>query len=343
MTKQLFEFKPVISGLSACTSLALLLGCAAQKPAPQYVKAQKTYDDVSESKAQEYAPDELLEAKKLLNAAGVEKNGSERQVQLAYLADRQARLAQSSGTIEYYQNEAEQAQSNYIAGLEAKSSSTQEELAATRDELNNIEEEMQKKDANVEQLESRKAELESRRRELESALSEKEAALTQAERERQRAEERAAAAMASLNELAKVKEDAHETVITLSGSVLFKTGQADLLPVAANNLNRVAEAIKTMDDDKQIVIEGYTDSRGAEQMNQTLSRKRAESVMHYLQKEGVDQGRMKAVGKGEANPVASNDSPEGRANNRRVELHISDGESSNKSAAKSVDQRDGPS
>lgn len=332
MPKRIVFTQPTVSSLGALAAGTLLMGCAAQKPAPQFTQAQQTYMEVSNGAAQEYAPDELLEAKSLLNKAENSKNGSEQQVHYSYLADRQARLAKSSGSIEHYQKEAAEAQSRYVSGLEEKSSSAQEQLDQTKEELSTIEQEMQAKDANVEELQARKAELESRRQELESTLSAKEAALTESEKARKDAEARAAAAMASLSELAQVKEEANETVITLSGSVLFKTGEADLLPIAENSLGKVADAIKTMDDEKQIVVEGYTDSRGATAMNQELSQKRAESVMNFLAGKGVEKSRMKAVGKGEAEPVASNDSPEGRANNRRVELRIINGPKSAKSA-----------
>lgn len=307
MPNQGLGMKPVVGGLSA---LALLMGCAAQKPAPQFTKAQQTYMEASNGKAQEYAPDELLEAKSLLDEAANSKNGSHEQIHFAYLADRQARLASSSGSIEYYQKQAVDAESRYVAGLEEKSSSTQEELEQTREE-----------------------------KERESTMSAK--ALSQSEKARKDAEARAAAAMASLGELAQVKEEAHETVITLSGSVLFKTGQAELLPIAETSLAKVAEAIKTMDDEKQIVVEGYTDSRGAPEMNKELSQKRAESVMNYLAGQGVEKSRMKAVGKGESDPVADNESPEGRANNRRVELHITNGSQVEDKSADTVSDKGG--
>ena len=329
--------KPLAAKFGAAGCLIFAYGCASQQPAPQFTEASQTYEAAANGKAGEYAPDELLEAKKLLNEASEAKNGSAEQIHLAYLADRQARLATSSGTIEYYENQATEAQDQYVSALEQRSTSASEQLEETRRELGEIEQEMQKKDANVEELEARKAELESRKSELESKLSAKEAALTESEKARKDAEARAQAALASLNELAQVKEEANETVITLSGSVLFKTGESELLPIAETNLAKVADAIQKMDDEKQIVIEGHTDSRGAVDMNKDLSQKRAQSVMDFLASKGVDKSRMKAVGRGESEPVASNDSPEGRANNRRVELHISGGSDQGSKSASSND------
>lgn len=278
------------AALCALGSLLLINGCASSQPAAQLTEAQRTYHTAAQGKASQYAPDLLLEAKNTLEEAEEASNGSPEQIHLAYLADRQARLATSSGSIEYYQEETKRAQANYIEGLEQRSQSATEQLSAQ-----------------------------------ESKLNASNAALSDSERARKDAEAQAQAALASLNKLAQVKEEANETVITLSGSVLFETGKTQLLPIAETSLNKVAAALKTMGNEKKIVVEGHTDDRGAPEMNKKLSQERAESVLKYLAEQGVEQARMKAEGKGESDPIANNDSPEGRANNRRVELHISDG------------------
>jgi len=73
------------------------------------------------------------------------------------------------------------------------------------------------------------------------------------------------------------------------------------------------------------VVEGYTDSVGSDAANQKLSKDRAEAVRVYLVSKGVPSDKITSVGKGKANPVASNDTPEGRANNRRVEIIVGGG------------------
>ena len=282
------------TGLCALGSLVLMSGCASSQPSPKFTEAQRTYEVAAQGKAGEFAPDLLLESKKLLDEAEAAPNGSKKQIHLAYLADRQARLAASSAASEDYQNQANNAHAKYVSGLEQKSNSASEQLDASQ-----------------------------------SRLTEKTAALSASEGARKEAELREQAALASLDKLAQVKEEANETVITLSGSVLFETNKAKLLPIAESSLVKVANAIKTMGEEKEIVIEGHTDDRGALDMNKQLSQERAESVLAFLAGQGVDRSRMKAEGKGESDPVASNDSPEGRANNRRVELHISGGSDSN--------------
>jgi peptidoglycan-binding protein ArfA len=94
------------------------------------------------------------------------------------------------------------------------------------------------------------------------------------------------------------------------------------LPIAKDRLNEVAKALKDMGDDQLASIEGFTDSRGNDDANMKLSQERANMVMQYLISQGVKAEKLRAMGRGEANPVASNDSPEGRANNRRVEIVV---------------------
>jgi outer membrane protein OmpA-like peptidoglycan-associated protein len=84
-------------------------------------------------------------------------------------------------------------------------------------------------------------------------------------------------------------------------------------------LNDVAESLKNFPE-VNITIEGYTDSDGSEAYNQDLSDRRAKSARDYLVRRGVAGTRITAYGRGEANPVASNATPEGRAQNRRVVL-----------------------
>ncbi len=111
-------------------------------------------------------------------------------------------------------------------------------------------------------------------------------------------------------------------MITLSGSVLFASGKYDLLETAKTKLDQVAEALKAQTDDKKIVVEGHTDSRGSDSTNQPLSLNRATAVENYLISRGVDPTKISAVGIGSSRPLVDNNSPENRANNRRVEIVI---------------------
>jgi outer membrane protein OmpA-like peptidoglycan-associated protein len=129
-----------------------------------------------------------------------------------------------------------------------------------------------------------------------------------------------------LNELviahaAAVKEEPRGLVVTLSGSVLFASGKATLLPGAESGLGEVARAVGA-EEDKALLVEGHTDSRGSEATNLVLSKARADAVASYLITHGVPTERVTTAGIGSSRPVADNSSAEGRADNRRVELVI---------------------
>jgi outer membrane protein OmpA-like peptidoglycan-associated protein len=110
-------------------------------------------------------------------------------------------------------------------------------------------------------------------------------------------------------------------IVTL-GDVLFDTGKASLKPGATSNLNKLVVFLNEYSD-RTVLIEGYTDSVGSEDYNQGLSERRADSVKSYLAGQGIGSIRLSASGKGESEPVASNDSAAGREQNRRVEVIIS--------------------
>lgn len=106
--------------------------------------------------------------------------------------------------------------------------------------------------------------------------------------------------------------------IVLEG-ITFATGKADITPESENTLRK---ALKTLTTYSDIIVEiaGYTDNVGSDASNQKLSEKRANSVRDWLVREGVNPERIKAVGYGESNPIASNDTPEGKQKNRRIEF-----------------------
>jgi outer membrane protein OmpA-like peptidoglycan-associated protein len=152
------------------------------------------------------------------------------------------------------------------------------------------------------------------------------AALQAAEQRAQRAEQRLeqleaeAQTRKSLEGVAGVKEDQRGLILTLTGSVLFEFNKATLLPSASRRLDAVADAMMAQPEGQEIVVEGYTDSVGSEGYNEQLSLDRAESVRDFLTRKGVDPERIRIQGYGESSPVADNRTPEGRANNRRVEI-----------------------
>src|SRR5690606_651208 len=123
-------------------------------------------------------------------------------------------------------------------------------------------------------------------------------------------------------ELADVKQQQTErgTIYTL-GDTLFATNKADLKPGSQSSFDRLARVLNETHY-RKIIVEGHTDSTGAEDYNLTLSQRRADAVKNYLVSQGVDPGSITAVGKGEGFPVASNDTRSGRQQHRRVEVII---------------------
>lgn len=146
--------------------------------------------------------------------------------------------------------------------------------------------------------------------------------LAQEAERRKAAEEAAKKSADELARLASVKQEERGMVITLSGSVLFASDKAELLPAAQQRLSDVAKALNEGNPNAQLVVEGHTDAKGSQGHNLELSARRAEAVRTYLVSQGVDSKRISAQGLGFSRPVADNKSAEGRANNRRVEIVV---------------------
>ncbi len=103
--------------------------------------------------------------------------------------------------------------------------------------------------------------------------------------------------------------------------VHFRIGSARLTWGSLKPLDRLVARLRE-NPDLKVEIAGYTDNTGSPAHNLTLSQQRAETVVRYLVNKGIDPRRLSARGYGQAAPIATNDTPEGRRKNRRVELHI---------------------
>jgi OOP family OmpA-OmpF porin len=104
-------------------------------------------------------------------------------------------------------------------------------------------------------------------------------------------------------------------------NIYFKTGSYILLPISNKSLDEVAEILRQNSSIK-LMIEGHTDNIGKDSSNQSLSKKRANTVVNYLISKGIDSARLKAIGYGAQRPIVENTTSEGRALNRRVIFHI---------------------
>ncbi|HYP78036.1 MAG TPA: OmpA family protein [Polyangiaceae bacterium] len=282
-----------ISTIAVVSSLLAATACAASTPTPELVSARQAYDRARTDPTAALVPDSVLSAKQSLDKAEAVHDKdpqSDAERSYAYVAQRRAELALALGENAKAKQQADAASAHYVELQDKLRASAVAQLGAERSQVN----------------------------QLGSQLAQTQAGL-------EAANARAARAMESLNKIAQVKEESRGMVITLSGQVLFVTGKSELLPAARDQLDQVAAALKDQGEMKPMVVEGYTDSVGSDTTNQKLSKDRAEAVRAYLVSKGVPADKITSVGKGEANPVASNDTPEGRANNRRVEIVVSGG------------------
>lgn len=115
--------------------------------------------------------------------------------------------------------------------------------------------------------------------------------------------------------------DGQAIKVTFESGILFATNSSSLNSASQNALSQFAASLKAHPD-TDIQITGYTDNTGSDAINNPLSEKRAQAVYNFLLQQGVAGNRMTSAGMGSANPVASNSSVDGRAQNRRVEVYI---------------------
>ncbi len=221
-----------------------------------------------------------------------------------------------------------------LEATRAELAGSQQELAAARQELakatGTLDDRTRALQQRAAELSSRTDELRARERELmqrqaelatqsDQLRAEREAAL--ATRSEQAEREREARARAE-RERAQLEADERALMALLGGTVMFRHDEAILLPEARGRLDRVADALKQMPSDRKIVIEGHADATGTDEYNRRLSEERANAVRAHLLQRGVAADQVVAEGRGEQEPIAPNQTAEGRANNRRVEIVI---------------------
>jgi outer membrane protein OmpA-like peptidoglycan-associated protein len=136
---------------------------------------------------------------------------------------------------------------------------------------------------------------------------------------------------------AEVIREGEGIVINFKEKVLFGFDQSVLTTNAETNLNKLTNVLKKYPD-TNIEIIGHTDSKGTDNYNQDLSQRRSNAVGGFLRNKGITSSRIKTSGMGEADPVATNDTDEGRALNRRVEFVITANEKMKEEAKREAGQ-----
>lgn len=295
---------------------SLLFGCTSTAPKNAALEHARSVflearndPDISKN-----APLELQRAQTDLDRAEkiLRQDGDRAEVEhLAYLAQQRAAIAREMA----YMKLAEQA-------LEAASAVRNKVLLEARTQETQLA--LREAEKALQEAEQAKGQALAQQKEAEKARMEAEAKAAEAEKARlaaAAAEERARTLEAQIKELQAVKSE-RGLVITL-GDVLFDTNKSDLRSGALFTLEKLVAFLGEYPD-RKVMIEGFTDSRGAEEYNQRLSELRALAVRDALVAKGIDSNRIMIRGYGEAFPVASNDTAAGRQHNRRVEVIISD-------------------
>jgi outer membrane protein OmpA-like peptidoglycan-associated protein len=286
-------FGPLHAGAVA---LALAsAACGASAPTPELMTARNVYSQARSSEASQLNPRGVHEAHKALSAAEQahsEDAGSDAERNYAYIATRKSELAIAQASEALALKEQQRAEHDYQAGLESRSEQMAQQSSQYSQQLTQTQEQLQ---ASGDELRAR-----------EQKLAELQAAADRAQ--------------AQLRKMEAIREEEGRMIISLSG-VLFEQGGNQLNAQAQTRLDTVAQALAAYPD-RNIVVEGHTDATGSDATNQDLSQRRADAVRTYLEARGVPAERMRAVGRGESTPIASNDTADGRANNRRVEVIV---------------------
>ncbi len=283
--------------------------CAPVVP-KELADARETYRRASAGPATELTPSDLHKAEVALERAEQafkDDPNAQTTKDLAYVAGLKAEIAEVLALQSQDRRDKKTADDAYQAKQAQIQRDTKTELAGAKIDLANGERQHQK------DAESLSAERIARQNAEDKTAS--------ADQKTADSEAKNKALELALAKLAAFKEEARGMVLTLSGGVLFVSGQAVLLPAAQTKLDQIAAALVSAGS-HSILVEGHTDSNGADNYNLDLSQRRADAVRSYIISRGYPTEQIKSSGMGKTRPIASNGNAEGRANNRRVEIVI---------------------
>jgi outer membrane protein OmpA-like peptidoglycan-associated protein len=327
----------LIRGLGVVVPFSLVLliftGCASQKE----IRASESVNRASavyakakaDPKVEANASAVLAEAARMLQEA--RQTGSlEQMEQLAYLSEKKTQTAVTISEEKVIEKDIETLRKEeadvlmrkqllevQLAKIQAEGKAREAEqsrIAAAKDAASA---ERDRRAAEVKAREAEQARLQSRE-EAEKA----EKARREAEAKAREAEQAKAEIDQFLKDLSDLQGKMTERGIVLTmGDVLFSFGKADLSAGAVRNLDKLTGFLEKHPD-RNLLIEGHTDSIGSDEFNQALSQKRADAVKEALVGKGISPGRIMTKGYGKQFPMAGNDTESGRQLNRRVEVVI---------------------
>lgn len=210
--------------------------------------------------------------------------------------------------------------------VRAEKERTMAETAALRAEKTQLESAMVMLNQEKTDLQDESVRLTREKAELQAAAetlrSERTVLETEAQRLQRERDELKGRLQNALSHVAETQDSVRGFVVNLP-DILFDVNEATLKPEAQVVLAKLAGILLIMPD-QRATIEGHTDSTGSAEYNLDLSERRANAVRHFLRSQGLDPGRLQAVGYGMQQPVADNSTPDGRGRNRRVEIVINE-------------------
>lgn len=304
----------------------LLFGCASVPP-PELINARKALQQASAGQAAQLVPAELHKAKEALAIAEKSFQDDPKSFltrDLAYVADRKAKMAEALATTAAGNAATAKANKDYQAAQTEIVKNTKEDLAAS--ERNAV--------LKAEQLAAeQRARLDAENK-VAVAKAEAQRVKESTDAEAQRVKESTDAEARRVKDLADAEarrlaeQKDRETMILLEKGktvvlkgVNFEFNKATLRNDSETILLMAYNALVAQPD-VQVEISGHTDNVGSQEYNQALSLQRAQAVRNWLVQKGIASNRIKAVGKGQNEPVAPNTTEEGRAENRRIEFYV---------------------
>jgi len=318
--------------LIGCLVVLFVGACATPMPSENAQRIQNLKAElerlVNDTEVSERVPLAVTDAERAVRSATMEDLSADEQYHRVVMAEKRIEIAraesfwvQAEQAIEEIERDTSRLQLNAsrleVAQARAEAEQARLSNVASQEQILRTQQDV----LTATELAQQASERERRAREEADAarlLSEAQATeIALARREAQLASEAAESLQRRL-ELMALRETDRGMVITL-GDVLFATGETTLAPEAQTNLEDVVELLQS-EPDKRVRIEGHTDSTGNEGVNLRISQQRADSVKAQLISLGVSAERIEAVGMGQDFPIASNDTAEGRSQNRRVDV-----------------------
>jgi outer membrane protein OmpA-like peptidoglycan-associated protein len=295
-------------------------------------QAEKAYELAVEAGAEQYAASQLRRSYTILGQARNYSGAGKNKAAVDY-SRRSLALSAEAMQVTVRRKEAEaveaeiarrKAEMEALTARAGEAEASAEAAAVALEEANRAIEEVQRSrteaEAAVLAAQDELARIESERVALALSVSALEAQSAELEREKA---DLSARLQGALSQVADTKESARGMIVSLP-DILFDTNEATLKNEARVVIAKLAGILLILPE-LNLRVEGHTDSTGSAEYNQGLSERRAASVRDFLAQQGIDGQRMVAVGYGLTRPVADNQTREGRAKNRRVEIVIAEG------------------